>query len=293
MIEFRKLNKEETEVLTGSVDQRTQTVTLLIYKTAQGVEDILDEAVGGENWYFTFEDKEFEVDKMDWNSRQTVKVKQIAAVCNIHIYNPDTDKWIVKTDIGSLPDNAQKPEDKVKALYSDAIKRAGTVAGIGRELYSVPKIQVPLSLCNVYNKDGKSTTYDSFSVDAIGYNELGKVNYIVIRNDTTGKIVYTYDIREITDEDVKAAEATLKAEKITVNDLLTVAGKKEIKELRKCELEKLLTPNGIKLIKEKVGKGGGEAVKPMQTPERSVNAEEKSESDFKEIDTGVDDLPFN
>lgn len=62
-----------------------------------------------------------------------------ALVCKIEVYNKDIGEWISRENIG-VPSNMQKE----KGEYSDAIKRAGTMWGIGAELYSMPTLFITL-----------------------------------------------------------------------------------------------------------------------------------------------------
>lgn len=46
-------------------------------------------------------------------------------------------EWIVKTDVGS-PSEQSDDGDKLKAAFSDALKRAAVKVGVGRYLYRLP-----------------------------------------------------------------------------------------------------------------------------------------------------------
>jgi hypothetical protein len=67
-----------------------------------------------------------------------------------------------------------------KGEASDSFKRAGFRWGICRELYTSPFIWIPSSKCEIVN--GKC--YDKFSVEAIAYDDNGKIRALAIRNDT-------------------------------------------------------------------------------------------------------------
>ena len=47
-------------------------------------------------------------------------------------------EWVVKTDVGS-PSEQPDDGDKLKAAFSDALKRAAVKLGIGRYLYRLPR----------------------------------------------------------------------------------------------------------------------------------------------------------
>ncbi len=92
----------------------------LSYIDARVVMDRLDEVVGPENW------------KDDYEIRQSGDV-----VCSLSVrmFN----EWITKKDVGSL--SAQPDDgDKLKAAFSDSLKRAAVKFGIGRFLYRMPQI---------------------------------------------------------------------------------------------------------------------------------------------------------
>ena len=77
---------------------------------------------------------------------------------------------------------ANRPEHKVK--------RACFRWGIGRELYTAPFIWVPSQVCNIYDLNGKWVCRDRFSVAKIRIEDRS-ITGLAIRNDETGKIVYT------------------------------------------------------------------------------------------------------
>jgi hypothetical protein len=78
----------------------------------------LDDAVGQENWY----------DKYEILDQGTV-------MCTIWVKIGE--EWVGKTDVGG-ESSQQDPEDRRKAAFSDAFKRAAVKWGIGRYLYRLP-----------------------------------------------------------------------------------------------------------------------------------------------------------
>lgn len=110
---FRDLKKEEIDVRVGQVGD--DFATLLLYKDARVDMDILDETVGSENW----QRKHYEV---KGNMYCSVGIK-----CN--------DEWVWKDDCGT-----ESNTEKEKGESSDSFKRACVNWGIGRELYTSPKI---------------------------------------------------------------------------------------------------------------------------------------------------------
>jgi hypothetical protein len=70
--------------------------------------------------------------------------------CGIGIYNQTINQWVWKWSNGT-----ESNTEKEKGEYSDALKRAGFVVGIGRELYDVPTLFVNLTKDEFFEKDGK------------------------------------------------------------------------------------------------------------------------------------------
>lgn len=169
MIKFRALKADEIEV---RIAQTTEKYTqLLLYKTARTDMDILDETVGAENWQCAYE---------------TIKDN---LYCKIGIWDADKLQWIWKQDCG-IESNENGGNEK-KGEASDAFKRAGFKWGIGRELYTSPKLAV---LNDVLGgaKSRTSTTgktywnlnnpYQTFYVRDITYKQNGDIDKLRIVN---------------------------------------------------------------------------------------------------------------
>lgn len=145
-ISFRALNPEEVEVRVGQVGRnfkikepvRTEGnaavyagyATFLLYKDARVDMTILDEVVGPERW-----------------SRDHKEIKG-NLYGGIGIYFPETKNWVWKWDCGT-----ESNTEKEKGEASDSFKRAGTNWGIGRELYTAPRIKLECPV--VANENGK------------------------------------------------------------------------------------------------------------------------------------------
>ena len=139
-------------------------VSLLLYKTARTDAILLDETVGPENWENDF------------------KVVDGVLYGGIGIWLEGNKVW--KWDAGT-----ESNTEAEKGRASDAFKRAGFKWGIGRELYTAPRIWIPAENCNINN--GKKC-YDSFRVVEIGYDDQGNINKLLIANDTKGVDVYSF-----------------------------------------------------------------------------------------------------
>lgn len=175
---FRTLSENEIECRIGTVGKSGNGLSLLLYKTSRVDADILDEAVGPENWQCEF-----------YEQKGTLFCKVGINVCRDE--GTGYHDWVWKADAGS-PSNmeAQKGE------ASDAFKRACFKWGIGRELYTAPFIWVPASKCNLVTQGSKFVCYDSFSVARIAVLEDGsgrrRIGGIRIVNDKTGQVAFSW-----------------------------------------------------------------------------------------------------
>lgn len=167
-LKFRRLKANEIECRIAAVKEKG--VSLLLYKDARVDQNILDETVGAMNW-------------QRHHSREN-------ANCIISIWDEEKSQWIGKEDTGK-----ESFTDAEKGLASDSFKRACFNWGIGRELYTAPFIWV--SDCNIYetgrkDKNGKPvlSCNDKFIVTQIGYDDLGSINCLTIKNGRTQKVVF-------------------------------------------------------------------------------------------------------
>ena len=167
MIKFRLLNADEIDVRVATVKE--DGVSLLLYKDARVDQNILDETVGAERWQ---------------RNHQLIGNN---LYCTVSIYIPEMDAWVEKQDVGT-----ESYTEKEKGQASDSFKRACFNWGIGRELYTAPFIWVKKGNVIINSKDGKNTTYDSFKVKSIGYDEKGNINQLVIYNSKLNKVAYTF-----------------------------------------------------------------------------------------------------
>jgi hypothetical protein len=92
------------------------------YLDARNIMDRLDEAVGIENWRDSYE-----------------VLPDGSVVCTLELCLDG--QWVEKSDVGSL---SEQPDagDRLKAAFSDALKRAAVKFGVGRYLYSLPAVWV-------------------------------------------------------------------------------------------------------------------------------------------------------
>lgn len=90
------------------------------YIDARCVQDRLDDVVGPSNWQDSY----------------TVLPDGVTILCKLSIRVGV--EWMTKEDVGA-PSEQPDGGDRIKAAFSDALKRAAVKWGIGRYLYSLPQ----------------------------------------------------------------------------------------------------------------------------------------------------------
>lgn len=167
MLDFRDLKKEEINVRIQSTNKGGYTI-LLLYKDARCDMDILDETVGCMNW-----------------KREHTRDN---ANCIVSIWDEKKSQWVSKEDTGTESNTEQE-----KGLASDSFKRACFNWGIGRELYTAPRISVK-----------GIDKYDNLEVSDIKISNK-KITVLEITNVSKGVIVFSYD-KEIEEENKRKAK---------------------------------------------------------------------------------------
>lgn len=176
---FRNLEADEIDVRVSEVKEWG--LTLLLYKDARCDMNILDETVGASNWQ---------------RKHETIDG---VLYCSVGVYDIQRG-WVWKQDAGTA---GNFEVEKSKA--SDSFKRACTNWGIGRELYTAPRMVVKPEAANIKrNNNGKLVCYDGFSVAKVVI-EQHVIQCIAIRNDSTGRVVFVwmrpgYEINEQAEE---------------------------------------------------------------------------------------------
>lgn len=207
-MEFRKLRADEIDVRVAQITDKT--CSLLLYKDARVDQNILDETVGPANWE---------------RSHQLIGEN---LYCTVSIYDKDKGCWVSKQDVGT-----ESYTEKEKGQASDSFKRACFNWGIGRELYTAPRIKL-FSSDGSYKADknnlGKAVTYDTFSVKSIDYDRKGNIKALEILNDTQGRAVFSYRVPELISE----------KEQVILKNLCSAAG---------LDINKTF-PNGLEAINE-------------------------------------------
>lgn len=171
MEEIRLLSKEDIDVrvaqtLAGNNKVR---VNLLLYKNARVDMKIMDEL-------FT---------PMGW--KRTHKLIGDRLYCCVEVYNPETKEWICKEDVG-----VESNTEAEKGQASDSFKRACVNWGIGRELYTAPRITIELN-DSEYTKDQNSRikVWAYFSVKSIGYDSKTRTITSLEIQDKYGNVRFT------------------------------------------------------------------------------------------------------
>ena len=162
----RGLYPDEVECRIGQVSKSGKGLSLLLYKTSRTDMALLDETFGPMNWRCRYEE-----------------VKGVLN-CTLSVYDADKGLWIDKQAAGT-----ESNMESEKGESSDALKRAGFLWGIGRELYTAPAIWIKAGDCNIRN--GKC--YDRFVVDAMEVVD-GRITALAIGNENTREVVYRWAI---------------------------------------------------------------------------------------------------
>lgn len=173
-IKFRELAADEIEVRAAQVTGKG--ASLLLYKDARCDMRILDETVGPSNWQ-----KEFYEHKGTLFCRVGIRITRRRADGT-----EEAPEWVWKADAGE-PSNmsAQKGE------ASDAFKRACTNWGIGRCLYTAPRIWAPASKLEIGNgPNGKPQLRSRLAVAKIGIEDGRIVGIRIV--DGKGQVVYSW-----------------------------------------------------------------------------------------------------
>lgn len=168
---FRNLKAEEIEVRLGQVMK--DGMTLLLYKDARCDQNILDETFGPDGW------------------AATTRKEEGTYITSLFIRSKgDVDfwrNWPCKEGVGSA--GSFEPE---KSAASDSLKRAASMWGLGRELYTAPRIfcGVPTYLDGKRYKLERPTDQYGWTVHSIEYDESGKIISLELAKD--GKLAWRW-----------------------------------------------------------------------------------------------------
>ena len=161
MREFRKLRADEIMIRPTDTKYKGSAL-LLAYKDARCDMNILDDTVGQMNW-----------------CKRYYEVKG-NLYCSVGIKD-DNGEWVYKDDCG-----IESNTDAEKGEASDAFKRACFNWGIGRELYTTPKIRIKCPDSYYYNDKMNMT----FTVSEIEY--MGNMVSKIVIVDRFGNVVFNW-----------------------------------------------------------------------------------------------------
>lgn len=167
---FRNLLASEIDCRAAQVSaaQDGAKVSILLYKDARVDQNLLDETFGPFGW------------------QRKHEIIDGRLYCTVSVMDKVTGQWVSKQDVGT-----ESNTEKEKGQASDSFKRACFNWGIGRELYTAPRIVIKLSKNEVYEKNGRLNMGISLSVKEIEYKD-NAISRLVIA-DNYGKVRYTYD----------------------------------------------------------------------------------------------------
>lgn len=161
MNEIRLLTAGEIECRVGQCGKSQKGVgwcSILLYKDARCDMKVMDETFGPMGWMKSYE-------LINSNLFCTVSVRD------------ENGEWVSKQDVG-----VESNTEKEKGQASDAFKRACVNWGVGRELYTSPKIFITLNDGEMVEKNGKWTVSPKcvFTVTEIGYDNARNINVLTI-----------------------------------------------------------------------------------------------------------------
>lgn len=143
--------------------------SILLYKDARVDMRILDEVYGSNNW------------------QREHKLIGDRLYCTISIWDEQKKQWIKKEDVGT-----ESYTEKEKGQASDSFKRAGFNIGIGRELYTAPKIFIKLEPGEFSEKGDKVYPNISLDVKEIQYDDSGAISHLLLVDNKTGAVKYSF-----------------------------------------------------------------------------------------------------
>ena len=162
---MRDLRENEIEVRVASENDKG--ASFLLYKTARVDAMMLDEEFG----------------KLGWTNRY-YRDEKGTLVCIIGVY--DEKGWLVERSDAGI-ESQQTDDNKNKAEYSDAFKRAAFKWGIGIELYTAPFIWVSKDKYKTRSVNGKERFADKFRVEKIAI-ENKRITGLSIKNSANERV---------------------------------------------------------------------------------------------------------
>lgn len=131
----------------GAKAKDGNTAIALGYVDARDVMERFDAAFGAFNWQ----------DEYSWRWPEQGD-KNPAVEATISVWDEKKNGWVRKSDTGYSNDpGTTKETEPLKAAYSDAFKRAAVKWGVGRDLYDLPQLWLPI---DQYGRFTESPVWD-------------------------------------------------------------------------------------------------------------------------------------
>lgn len=130
--------------------------SLLLYKDARVDQKVLDSTYGPLNW------------------KRSHELIGDRLYCTVSVWDNEKKEWVSKQDVGT-----ESNTEKEKGQASDSFKRACFNWGIGRELYTAPKIFINLAEGEYDVRGDKIVPKAAFFVQDIGYTD-GVISKLIL-----------------------------------------------------------------------------------------------------------------
>ena len=176
MNEIRLLGKDDIEIRVAQTTTKDNVVkaSLLLYKNARVDMKIMDELFGPFGW------------------KRSHKMLGDRLYCVVEVYDQEKKEWVAKED-GGVESNTEAE----KGQASDSFKRACVNWGIGRELYTAPRITIDLDDKEwTKQQNGNIRVWATFRVKEIDYNKDERSIIHLVLVDRFDKVRYEYNIGE-------------------------------------------------------------------------------------------------
>jgi len=177
-LKFRNLDSSELSVRISEISGAG--VNVIIHTDARAVLHLLDEKVGNLRYHINHGTPNYGVN--EWGK------SEVSMPCTISIFDDVTGQWVEKSDFGIGSD--------VKSAASDGIKRAACAWGIGRALYTMDDIILPLEFVNTRLFKNRVYCDDELEVTGIRYDELDRVQAIQLTNTNKKDAVTTISFQQ-------------------------------------------------------------------------------------------------
>ena len=169
---MQPLKAADVEVRVGNVNKSG--ANLLLYKTARVDTRRLNEVFGA-----------------GWQCDYARDGENL--VCTISVYDKELGQWVKRCNVGT-----KSYTEETKGEYSDALKRAGTVWGVGLELYNAPDL---FMFCTTKQEKNRYKIADyantKLSISKYRYSKVYGFEYIqIVNKDSQDVVNYALDFNK-------------------------------------------------------------------------------------------------